>query len=91
MNPKITKLKEDRTKLAARLKRMQQRLEEMDQLILELENTDIVGIVRENGVTIDQLAELLELLEKKPTAAIEELEQPIPDEIEEDDETDEEI
>ena len=40
---------------------------------MKLENTDIVGIVRENGLTIEQLAELMAMLERKPTA-------PLPDE-----------
>ena len=37
---------------------------------MKLENTDIVGIVRETGVTIDELAEILALLEKQPNAAL---------------------
>ena len=81
MNPRIEKLKEERTKLAARIESLQERLKATDEQILKLENTDIVGIVRENGLTIDQLADLLELLEQKPTAKISEEREEIADEI----------
>lgn len=81
MNPRIEKLKEERTKLAARIESLQERLKATDEQILRLENTDIVGIVRENGLTIDQLADLLELLEQKPTAKISEEREEIADEI----------
>ena len=81
MNPRIEKLKEERNKLAARIESLQERLKATDEQILKLENTDIVGIVRENGLTIDQLADLLELLEQKPTAKISEEREEIADEI----------
>ncbi len=81
MNPRIEKLKEERNKLAARIESLQERLKTTDEQILNLENTDIVGIVRENGLTIDQLADLLELLEQKPTAKISEEKEEIADEI----------
>lgn len=70
MNPRIEKLKEERSRLATRIDSLQERLKETDELILKLENTDIVGIVRENGLTIDQLANLMALLEKQPNAGI---------------------
>lgn len=70
MNPRIIKLKEERTKLADRIQGMQERLKAMDEQILKLENTDIVGIVRENGLTIDQLSQLMTLLETQHTSAI---------------------
>ena len=70
MNPRIEKLKEERDKLAARIASQQERLKILDEQILKLENTDIVGLVRENNLTIDQLAALMELLEKQPNAGI---------------------
>ena len=70
MNPRITKLKEERDKLFEKATAYQARIKAIDEQIMKLENTDIVGIVRETGVTIDELAELLALLEKKPNAVL---------------------
>ena len=70
MNPRIEKLKAERDKIAHRIESLTARLKALDDQILKLENTDIIGIVRENGLTLDQLAELMGLLEKNPTASI---------------------
>ena len=70
MNPRITKLKEERDKLFEKATAYQARIKSIDEQIMKLENTDIVGIVRETGVTIDELAELLALLEKQPNAVL---------------------
>ena len=66
MNPRLEKLRQEREKLAEKLASLTARLKALDEQILKLENTDIVGIVRENGPTIEQLA----ALEKRPTAAL---------------------
>ena len=70
MNPRITKLKEERDKLFEKATAYQARIKAIDEQIMKLENTDIVGIVRETGVTIDEPAELLALLEKQPNAVL---------------------
>lgn len=70
MNPKIEKLRAERNKLAERAASLNARLEALDEKILELENTDIVGIVRESGVTPEQLAKLTEMLKSNPIAAL---------------------
>lgn len=70
MNPRIEKLKAERDKLYEKDVAYQARIKQLDEQIMKLENTDIVGIVRENGLTIDELAELLTLLEEKPNAAL---------------------
>ena len=70
MNPRIAKLKEERDKLFEKATAYQARIKAIDEQIMKLENTDIVGIVRETGVTIDELAEILALLEKQPNAAL---------------------
>lgn len=70
MNPRLEKLRAERDKLAEKYNNIGLRLKNLNDEILKLENTDIIGIVRENGLTIDQLAELLKLLDKKPTAAL---------------------
>ena len=70
MNPRITKLKEERARLAQRRESIDVRIQKLDEQIMKLENTDIVGIVRETGVTIDELAEIMKTLENDPAAAI---------------------
>lgn len=70
MNPRIEKMKAERAKIAHRIETLTARLKTLDDQILRLENTDIVGIVRENGLTLDQLAELMGLLEKNPAASV---------------------
>ncbi len=70
MNPRIDKLKAERDKLAQRRGSLDVRIQKLDDQILNLENTDIIGIVRENGLSLDRLAELMGLLEKSPTATI---------------------
>lgn len=62
MNPKIDKLKAEKEKNLRRIDALNARDEEIDAKITELENTDIVGIVRENGITPEALAELLKTL-----------------------------
>ena len=59
MNPKIPKLKAEKEKLLTKRASIDARCDAIDAQITELENTDIVGIVREMGVTPDELAELL--------------------------------
>lgn len=59
MNPKIQKLKSEKEKLLAKRASIDARCEEIDAQVTELENLDIIGTVREMGITPDQLAELL--------------------------------
>lgn len=70
MNPRLEKLRLEREKVAEKVTVLSARLKALDEQILKLENTDIVGIVRENGLTIEQLAELMAMLERKPTAPL---------------------
>ena len=70
MNPRIEKLKAERDSIAEKVEKLTARLKALDEQIIKLENTDIVGIVRENGLSIDQLAALMALLDKNPTAAV---------------------
>ena len=66
MNPKIQKLKSEKEKLLAKRASIDARCDEIDAQITELENLDIVGTVREMGITPDQLAELLKKLMESP-------------------------
>ena len=60
MNPKINKLKAEREKNSKKIAVLQQRNREIDDSIHELENLDIVGMVRSCGMTPEQLATILE-------------------------------
>jgi len=69
MNPKIPKLKAEKEKLLAKKASIDARCDAIDAQITELENTDIVGMVREMGVTPDELAELLRNMRSNPISA----------------------
>ena len=51
MNPKISRLRAEREKNNGKIAALQ---------TMELENTDIIGMVRESGFTPEQLARLLQ-------------------------------
>ncbi len=60
MNPKIQKLRTERDKNEAKIAALRARNGEIDQQVTELENLDIVGMVRSLGMTPEQLAALLD-------------------------------
>ena len=60
MNPKIKKIDAEYEKNAAKITELQERQKELEKQRLELENTDIIGIVRSMGLTPDQLAALIQ-------------------------------
>lgn len=66
MNPKIEKLKAEREKNCNKIASLQTRNREIDESIRKLENTDIVGLVREQGLTPEMLAELLASIKASP-------------------------
>ena len=66
MNKKIAKLKAEREKTSNKIEALQKRNRELDEMILKMENSDIIGIVREQGMTPDELAELLASLKTSP-------------------------
>ena len=65
MNPKIKKLKAERERNVLRITEMTARNEEIDKQVTELENLDIIGIVRENSITLEELFELVRSLKKE--------------------------
>lgn len=69
MNPKIAKLKEEREKNSKKISSLQARNKKIDAAITELENTDIIGMVREQGLSPDMLMELLRNMKKEPLPA----------------------
>ena len=66
MIAKIVKLKTEREKNRDKISELQARNKELDGEITELENTDIVGMVRELGLTPESLGQLLKNLKKSP-------------------------
>ena len=59
MNPKIKKINKEHTKNAAKIAELQARQAELEKQRTELENLDIIGLVRNVGLTPDQLAALI--------------------------------
>lgn len=59
MNPKIKKINTEYEKNAAKINELQARQAELEKQRTELENTDIIGLVRSVGLTPDQLATLI--------------------------------
>lgn len=70
MNPKIEKLKAERAKNNEKILTLQTRNKVLDGQIAELENTEIVGLVRDNGLTPSQLAQLIRAMKTNPVPAL---------------------
>ena len=66
MDPKIRKLNAEKEKNLAKIAELMARNEEIDARVTELENLDIVGLVREHHVTPEELARLLATLTDRP-------------------------
>ena len=60
MNPKINKLRTELEKNNGKIAALQAKNKELEKQIRELENLDIVGMVREQGLTMEQFAELFQ-------------------------------
>ncbi len=75
MNPKINKLRTEREKNSTKIKKLTARNEEIDQEITSLENTDIIGIVRNFGLSPDQLAALIQASKKAAMIPVQEKEE----------------
>lgn len=69
MNPKVVKLKEEREKNSSKIASLQARNKKIDADILAIENTDIIGMVREYGFSPDELMELIKAAKKNPIPA----------------------
>lgn len=66
MNPKIQKLRGERLKNEKKIDTLRTRNGEIDKQITELENLDIVGLVRSFGMTPEQLAAMLKAAPVNP-------------------------
>ena len=60
MNPRIENLTAERSKNAEKISGLQERNRKLTEQITKLENNDIIGMVREIGMTPEQLAALLQ-------------------------------
>ena len=69
MNPKIMKLRGELEKNKSKISDLQGRNRELEKQIRELEDTDIIGMVRENGMTMEQFVELFRRMQAAPAPA----------------------
>jgi septal ring factor EnvC (AmiA/AmiB activator) len=65
MNPKIEKINAEIEKQQTRIVTAQTRIKELERQRTELENTDIIGIVRAVNATPEELAALLKTINGK--------------------------
>ena len=70
MNPKIIKLKAERAKNDEKIATLRSRNRELDESIVELENTDIIGLARATGMSMEELAQFLTRLKRGGTPFI---------------------
>ena len=64
MNPKISRLRAEREKNNGKIAALQTRNREIDSQIMELENTDIIGLARATGMSMEELAQFLTQLKR---------------------------
>lgn len=64
MNPKIIKLKAERAKNDEKIAALRSRNRELDESIVELENTDIIGLARATGMSMEELAQFFTRLKR---------------------------
>ena len=66
MNPKVVKLREEREKNVEKIASLQARNKKIDAEIIKIENSDILGMVHEFGLSPDALYELILAAKKNP-------------------------
>mgnify|MGYP003623220146 CR=1 FL=1 len=66
MNRKIVKLRDEQEKIKAKISELQARSREIDGQVTAIENTDIIGLVRDSGMTMEQFAEMMQAMKKAP-------------------------
>ena len=62
INPKLQKLRSELEKNEKKIESLQSRNKDLRQQITALENTTIIGMVRDGGWTVDEVAHLLQQL-----------------------------
>ena len=71
MNERIVKLRADYAKNEDKIAALQTKSKKLAEKIRQLENTEIIGAVRNSGLTIDELLSLLGKTVKAPETNIE--------------------
>lgn len=66
MNHKVVKLREEREKNAAKIALLQERNKKIDADIIKIENSEILGMTHEFGLSPDMLYELILASKKNP-------------------------
>ena len=66
MNPKITKLREEHEKNRTKISELQARNRELEKQLRELENTEIIGLVRAQGFSLEDFAALMRDMKAPP-------------------------
>lgn len=69
MNPKVVKLREEREKNAAKIALLQERNKKIDADIIKIENSEILCMTHEFGLSPDMLYELILASKKNPMPA----------------------
>ncbi len=69
MNPKIQKLRADQKKDAAKIEMLQRRMKDRAAQLTAMENTDIIGLIRDVGMSVDELFELMRKVKKEEIPA----------------------
>ena len=69
MNPKLQKLRAELEKNTEKISKLQSRIAELKKQIQELENIDIIYMVRECGLTPEALSDLQAKVQASPKAA----------------------
>lgn len=72
MNGKIEKLELELEKNNAKIARLQARNKEITEQVTELENLTILGMVKEQKLTLKQLAELFQEMKHNPVISMNE-------------------
>ena len=67
INPKLQKLRAEMEKNEKKIESLQSRNKDLRQQITALENTTIIGMVRDGGWTVDEVAQLLQQLKAQNT------------------------
>ena len=71
MNERIVKLRADYAKTEDKIAALQSKNKKLAEKIRQLENTEIIGAVRDSGFTVDELLSLLGKTVKAPETNIE--------------------
>ena len=72
MSDKIEKLKAEQEKNREKIARLQERNKEIASQVTELENLRILGLVKEQKLTVKQLAELFQEMKNNPVVTLQE-------------------